>query len=103
MGKCITRSRRGERPASHGSAEEEATNIMAFDPLSASVMRFLADQDVYAITIQFLSRLGHDVTPAADLGLARPRTPSCFVLPANNHERSSRATVISALSSSFRA
>jgi len=34
-------------------------------------MRFLADQDVYAITITFLRGLGHDVVPAAALGLAR--------------------------------
>jgi predicted nuclease of predicted toxin-antitoxin system len=32
-------------------------------------MKFLADQDVYAITIDFLSRLGHDVVPPAQLGL----------------------------------
>jgi predicted nuclease of predicted toxin-antitoxin system len=34
-------------------------------------MRFLADQDVYATTIRFLSGLGHDVVPAASLGLAQ--------------------------------
>ena len=34
-------------------------------------MRFLADQDVYAATIGFLSRLGHDVVPAAQLGIAQ--------------------------------
>lgn len=34
-------------------------------------MRFLADQDVYAITIAFLSGLGHDVVAAALLGLAQ--------------------------------
>jgi predicted nuclease of predicted toxin-antitoxin system len=34
-------------------------------------MRFLADQDVYARTIAFLSGLGHDVVPVAQLGLAR--------------------------------
>lgn len=33
-------------------------------------MRFVADQDVYAITITFLSGLGHDVVTAAQLGLA---------------------------------
>lgn len=33
-------------------------------------MKFLADQDVYAITIAFLSSLGHDVVRAAQLGLA---------------------------------
>jgi len=34
-------------------------------------MKFLADQDVYAITIVFLSGLGHDVVRAAQLGLAQ--------------------------------
>ena len=34
-------------------------------------MKFLADQDVYAITTRFLSGLGHDVVLAAQLGLAR--------------------------------
>lgn len=34
-------------------------------------MNFLADQDVYAGTIGFLSKLGHDVVPAAQLGLAQ--------------------------------
>lgn len=34
-------------------------------------MRFLADQDVYASTIGFLSGLGHDLVRAAELGLAQ--------------------------------
>ena len=34
-------------------------------------MKFLADQDVYAVTIRFLGNLGHDVVRAAQLGLAR--------------------------------
>lgn len=34
-------------------------------------MKFLADQDVYAITIALLSGLGHDVDRAAQLGLAQ--------------------------------
>ncbi len=34
-------------------------------------MRFLIDQDVYAITIRFLSGLGHDVVTAAQIGLAQ--------------------------------
>lgn len=33
-------------------------------------MRFIADQDVYAVTINFLRDLGHDVVPAAALGMA---------------------------------
>ena len=34
-------------------------------------MKFLADQDVYAVTIAFLSGLGRDVVRAAQVGLAR--------------------------------
>ena len=34
-------------------------------------MRFLADQDVYAMTIGFLSGLGHEVVSAAQVGLAK--------------------------------
>jgi len=34
-------------------------------------MKFLADQDVYAVTIAVLSGLGHDVVRAAQLGLAQ--------------------------------
>lgn len=34
-------------------------------------MRFLTDQDVYGTTVLFLSGLGHEVVPAAKLGLAQ--------------------------------
>jgi len=34
-------------------------------------MNFLADQDVYGLTVRFLGELGHDVVPVARLGLAR--------------------------------
>jgi predicted nuclease of predicted toxin-antitoxin system len=34
-------------------------------------MRFLTDQDVYGVTVRFLSRLGLDVVPVARLGLAQ--------------------------------
>lgn len=34
-------------------------------------MKFLADQDVYAITIGFLRGLGHDIVSASQLGLAQ--------------------------------
>ena len=34
-------------------------------------MRFLLDQDVYALTAGFLRQLGHDVVTAADLGGSR--------------------------------
>ena len=34
-------------------------------------MRFLLDQDVYAVTASFLRSLGHDVVTAAQLGLSQ--------------------------------
>lgn len=34
-------------------------------------MRLLADQDVYAVTIQFLRGLGHEVETAAERGLSQ--------------------------------
>jgi predicted nuclease of predicted toxin-antitoxin system len=34
-------------------------------------MKFLLDQDVYANTGRFLSRLGHDVIPISQLGLSQ--------------------------------
>ena len=34
-------------------------------------MKFLLDQDVYAVTERFLINLGHDVIPVAQLGLSR--------------------------------
>ena len=34
-------------------------------------MRFLTDQDVYALTSQLLRELGHDVITAAEIGLSR--------------------------------
>jgi predicted nuclease of predicted toxin-antitoxin system len=34
-------------------------------------MRFLLDQDVYAVTARFLSDLGHDVVPVARIGLSQ--------------------------------
>jgi hypothetical protein len=33
-------------------------------------MKFLLDQDVYAVTARFLNDLGHDVVPVALIGLA---------------------------------
>lgn len=36
-------------------------------------MNFLADQDVYAVTIGFLRDLGHDVVTAAQLGMSRAK------------------------------
>jgi predicted nuclease of predicted toxin-antitoxin system len=34
-------------------------------------MKLLTDQDVYAMTVQFLRGLGHDVATAADRGMSR--------------------------------
>lgn len=34
-------------------------------------MKFLLDQDVYAATARFLSGLGHEVVPVAQIGLAQ--------------------------------
>ena len=34
-------------------------------------MRLLLDQDVYAVTARFLSDMGHDAVPVAEIGLAR--------------------------------
>ena len=34
-------------------------------------MRFLLDQDVYAVTIRFLRDLGHDVVPVAQIGCSQ--------------------------------
>jgi len=34
-------------------------------------MKFLLDQDVYAVTGRFISRLGHDVVPVAQIGLSQ--------------------------------
>ena len=34
-------------------------------------MKFLIDQDVYAITVRFLRNLGHDVITAGEIGLSR--------------------------------
>ena len=38
-------------------------------------MKFLAEQDVYGLTIQFLRNLGHDVIAAAQLGMSRAKDP----------------------------
>ena len=34
-------------------------------------MKFLLDQDVYALTVRFLRDLGHEVVTAAELGLSQ--------------------------------
>jgi predicted nuclease of predicted toxin-antitoxin system len=49
-------------------------------------MKFLADQDVYAITLNFLKELGHDVATAAGLGLARAEDAKLLLL-AREQER----------------
>jgi predicted nuclease of predicted toxin-antitoxin system len=47
-------------------------------------MKFLADQDVYATTIDFLIGLGHDVVTAAQLGMASAKD---FQLLSTAHEQ----------------
>jgi predicted nuclease of predicted toxin-antitoxin system len=49
-------------------------------------MKLLADQDVYAITITFLSGLGHDVLSAAQLGLSQAED-SELLRVAHEHNR----------------
>ncbi len=34
-------------------------------------MKFLADQDIYAVTVRLLAGMGHDAVPAAQLGLSQ--------------------------------
>jgi predicted nuclease of predicted toxin-antitoxin system len=36
-------------------------------------MKFLADQDVYGVTVRFLRTLGHDVVTASDLKMSRAK------------------------------
>lgn len=48
-------------------------------------MRFLLDQDVYAVTVRFLRDLGHEVVIAAELGLSR--TPDTVLLARAAQER----------------
>ena len=48
-------------------------------------MRFLLDQDVYALTDRFLRDLGHDVVTAAELGLSR--APDTVLLTLAGQER----------------
>ncbi len=47
-------------------------------------MRFLTDQDVYAVTVRLLRDLGHDVVTAADVDLARAADTK--VLQAAQHD-----------------
>jgi len=66
-------------------------------------MRFLTDQDVYAITIRFLCSLGHDVVTAAQLSSVgpKPTTLNCYGSPKLRVVSSSLATAISVGLSSF--
>lgn len=38
-------------------------------------MNLLADQDVYAATVQFLRGLGHDMATAAERGMSQSAAP----------------------------
>jgi predicted nuclease of predicted toxin-antitoxin system len=48
-------------------------------------VRFLLDQDVYALTARFLRNLAHDVVTAAELGLSR--APDTTLLSRARDER----------------
>ena len=63
-------------------------------------MRFLTDQDVYAITNRFLSGLGHDVVTAAQLGLAQAEDLELLRVAQIRAVSSSLVTAISVGSSS---
>ncbi len=45
--------------------------IRRYSLVNDSGMKFLLDQDVYASTARFLIELGHNVVPAAQIGLSR--------------------------------
>jgi predicted nuclease of predicted toxin-antitoxin system len=45
-------------------------------------VRFLLDQDVYAVTCRLLRDLGHDVVTAADLNLSRSSDRGLLMRPA---------------------
>jgi predicted nuclease of predicted toxin-antitoxin system len=49
-------------------------------------MKFLLDQDIYALTERFLRKQGHDVVTAAELGLSRA-TDSDLLKTAGNQGR----------------
>lgn len=49
-------------------------------------MRFMLDQDVYAITARFLRGLDHDLVTAADLGVSRAADEELLSI-AQEHER----------------
>ena len=42
-------------------------------------MKFLLDQDVYALTVRFLREQGHDVITASELGLSRAKDEQLLV------------------------
>ena len=52
-------------------------------------MNFLADQDVYAGTVRFLSGLGHDVSTAGQLGLAQANDVATCCVSRTNKAASS--------------
>ena len=49
-------------------------------------MKFLTDQDVYALTVSFLRNLGHDVIIAAEIGMSRA-TDSALLARATSGKR----------------
>ncbi|MCE7858792.1 MAG: hypothetical protein DYG86_03275 [Chloroflexi bacterium CFX2] len=49
-------------------------------------MRFLLDQDIYALTERFLREQGHDVVTASELGMSRAKDEQLLIL-ANEQNR----------------
>jgi len=49
-------------------------------------MKFLTDQDVYALTVSFLRNLDHDVITAAEIGMSRA-TDSALLVRATSEKR----------------
>jgi predicted nuclease of predicted toxin-antitoxin system len=49
-------------------------------------MKFLTDQDVYALTVSFLRNLGHEVITAAEIGMSRA-TDSALLARATSEKR----------------
>jgi hypothetical protein len=57
-------------------------------------MRFLLDQDVFAVTLHFLIELGHDVIPVVQLGLSRANDEGLLKVAQEQNEFSSHVTAI---------
>jgi len=61
-------------------------------------VKFLLDQDVYALTERFLRGLGYDIVTAAELGLSRAADVDLLKTAGNKNASLSRVTGIMAIS-----